>query len=119
MLKHAHSSEGKAPMRRLSAVWLLLVLGLCLGCRPPEDSKPPKDLKEWFEQKNTSFNSEDGVIDFSTLREVAPNTLEYQTTKNGVRKTWRQTFRPDGSGSYERVGDPKDVTEEIKGKPAG
>jgi hypothetical protein len=51
-----------------------------------------------------------------TAQEVAPDTLEYQTTQDGKRRTWRAKYRADGAGSYERVGDPKDITDEAKVK---
>ena len=50
----------------------------------------------------------------SSVREVGSDTLEYQTVKNGVRKTWRQKYRPAAGGGYERVGDPEDITAKAK-----
>jgi hypothetical protein len=102
-------------MRNLSAGWVVLVLllAVCAGCRPPAEPETPKDLKGWFQQKERHFSSEDGIIDMQSVREVGSDTLEYQTVKNGARKTWRTKYRPTGSG-YERVGDPQDITAKVK-----
>jgi hypothetical protein len=104
-------------MQRFSAAsCLLLVLALSFGCGQRPVAKEPKDLKEWFEQKEANFDSADGPIDMASVREVAKDTLEYQTVKNGTRKTWRQKYRPSGQANYERVGDPEDVTAKAKGE---
>jgi hypothetical protein len=102
-------------MRSLPAAWvLLMLLGLSVGCRPPSQPQAPKNLKEWFQQKEADFRSEDGTIDMESVREAGPETIEYQTVKNGTRKTWRQKYRAAGAGNYERVGDPEDITAKPK-----
>src|SRR5438270_13950039 len=102
-------------MRRWStAISLLLVLALSLGCGSRPVAKTPKDLKEWFQQKEANFDSADGTIDMNSVRDVGQDTVEYQTVKNGARKTWRQKYRPTGPANYERVGDPEDVTAKTK-----
>jgi hypothetical protein len=105
-------------MRSPAAAWavVLLVLGLCVGCRPPAEPQTPKNLKEWFQQKEAHFRSEDGTIDMDSVRDVGQDTVEYQTVKNGARKTWRQKYRPAGSGDYARVGDPEDITASVNAK---
>jgi hypothetical protein len=103
-------------MQRPAAVWLLLLLGLCLGCGQPEEPQPPKNLTEWFQQKEQHFDSAEGTIDMASVREVEKDTIEYQTVKGGTRRTWRQRYRPAGSGNYERVGDPEDITAKAKAK---
>ncbi len=101
-------------MRSLPAMWVcLLMLGLCAGCRPPVE-ETPKDLKGWFQQKGRHFTSEDGPIIMDSVHDVGSDTIEYQTEKNGVRKTWRQQYRPSGAGDYQRVGDPEDITAKPK-----
>jgi hypothetical protein len=99
-------------MRSLAPAWVLLLLGLSasVGCRPPAEKQTPKNLKEWFQQKERDFRSEDGTIDMDSIRDVGQDTIEYQTAKGGTRKTWRQKYRAAGTGSYERVGDPEDMT---------
>jgi hypothetical protein len=102
-------------MQRWStALSLLLVLALSLGCGSRPVLKTPKNLKEWFQQKEANFDSADGTIDMDSVREAGPNIVEYQTVKNGARKTWRQKYRPAGSGNYERVGDPEDISAKAK-----
>jgi hypothetical protein len=112
-------------MRSLPTAWVLLLLGLSasLGCRPPAETQTPKNLKEWFQQKERDFRSEDGTIDMESVRDVGQDTIEYQTVNSGTRKTWRQKYRAAGTGSYERVGDPEDITakaktDDAKGKAA-
>ena len=93
---------------------LLLMLALSSGCGPRPVAKEPKNLTEWFQQKEANFDSADGPIDMASVRDVGQNTVEYQTVKNGARKTWRQKYRPAGAANYERVGDPEDVTAKTK-----
>jgi len=100
-------------MHRLALGWLLLGLVLYGGCRPPETQKAT-ELKPWFEQNMANVSTEDGAIDMSSVHQVGEDTLEYQTVKNGVRTTWRQQFRRIGPTDFERVGDPKDITAEMK-----
>ena len=105
-------------MQRWSAALpLVLVLVLSLGCRPPSSpTKTPTNLKEWFQQKEANFDSADGKIDIDSVRDVGQNTIEYQTVKNGARKTWQQKYRPVGPANYERVGDPQDITTKAAAK---
>ena len=102
-------------MQRWSmALSLLVVLALSFGCGPRPVAKTPKDVKEWFQQKEANFDSADGTIDMGSVRDVGNDTVEYQTVKNGARKTWRQKYRPAGPANYERVGDPEDITAKAK-----
>jgi hypothetical protein len=100
--------------RRLAGVIALLLIVPLSGCRPrPVAEPPPKNLLEWFQQKERYTSTPEGEIDVATVRTPDEQTVIYETVKAGTRKTWKVQFRAKGKGSYERLGDPVEV------KPTG
>ena len=95
--------------QRLAAVIVLLLIVPLSGCRRPAAEPPPKNLLEWFKQKERYTNTPEGEIDVNTVRTPDEQTVIYETVKAGARKTWQVRFRAKGKGSYERLGDPVEV----------
>ena len=92
-----------------TAVLLILALAFISGCRPNVKPPPPKNLLEWFQQKQQYTETSDGRIDVDSVRTPDQQTVQYDTVKGGVRKSWKMRYRPDGKGGYEAVGEPVEV----------
>jgi hypothetical protein len=96
--------------RSLALLLIVLFVGLSAGCRPKEKPAPPKNLLEWFQQKQRNMETPDGPIDMSSVKTTDEETVQYDTVKGSVRKTWKMRYRPDGKGGYEPIGEPVEVT---------
>jgi hypothetical protein len=95
--------------RRLLAAVLILATAVFVGCRK-EKPAPPKNLLEWFQQKQSNTDTPDGRIDVDSASTTDDEWVHYETVKGGVRKSWKMQYRPDGKGGYAAVGEPVEIT---------
>ncbi len=66
--------------QRLAGVIVLLLIVALSGCRP-RAVEPPKNLLEWFKQKERYTNTPEGEIDVGTVRTPDEQTVIYETVK--------------------------------------
>lgn len=92
------------PWRIRWSIFLAIALTALSACG---GEAAPLERSEWFQQTHMNTHTPHGRIKPGSVREDE-DTVIYETESGHA---FRQAYRPDGAGGYERVGDPEMLSE--------